>query len=260
MIDPRAGERGVTLIEATVVLSVAAILAAMMAPGINGYIEQARQARTRQDVQSIAEAVQQFITDTGEHQFLRDASNGATDSTPPTRLDTNRVDMLVGDGDVPARATAVTADSIWTQAVDGTVVDTISNHLIENTPGESTNQRYRNPTDVTVATPGGNNIDFARAASSGFNAPHAWRGPYLRGPVDSDPWGNRYAVNVAFLDTSATDTRANFTNGGSPALFPRFDVFVLSAGADEEVDTAFAQDGAVPGDDDFIYLVASHAK
>ncbi len=34
-------------------------------------------------------------------------------------------------------------------------------------------------------------------------------------------------------------------------------MFVLSAGPDEEIDTRSAQDGAVPGDDDFIYVVSS---
>jgi hypothetical protein len=38
------------------------------------------------------------------------------------------------------------------------------------------------------------------------------------------------------------------------------DVFVLSAGPDEEIDTKSAQDGVVPGDDDFIYVVSSNAK
>jgi len=254
-------ERGVTLVEAAVVLAVASILAAVAAPSINGYVDQARQARTREDIQTIGDAINQFISDTGEHQFLINANGGG--GVPPTRADSNRVDLLVSDGDIPTLGTAVSGESFWTQAVTGNgKADTLSNHLIENTPAELSTHRYRNPTDIIVGSPGGNNIDFARSDSAGLNAPQAWRGPYLRGPVDPDPWGNRYAVNVAFLDPAPTDTITGITAGSfSPASdYPRLDVFVLSAGPDEEIDTKSAQDGAVPGDDDFIYLVSSHAK
>lgn len=260
-------QRGMSLVEATVILAVISVLSAMLTPAINGYVEQARQARVRQDVQVIGEAIQEFIEDNAEHQFLRNGSDGTTYGTPagtsepPTRADTNRVDLLVSDGDIPTLATAVSTETFWTQAVNGAEYDTLSNHLIENLPGEASASRYRNPTDITLSSVGAQNIDFASTSSSGFNAPYAWRGPYLRGPVDPDPWGNRYAVNVAFLDPSPTATISGITSGFSPSTdYPRLDVIVLSAGPDEEIDTKSAQDGAVPGDDDFIYLVSSHAK
>lgn len=262
-----AREDGMSMVEAAVILAVVATLSAVLAPAINGYVDQARQARAREDVKTISDAIQAFITDNAEHQFLRDATT-ATTGQPPTREDGNRVDLLVSDGDIPTLATAVSGESFWTQAVNSTTVDTLSNHLIENAPlsadgtsGGAT--RYRNGPDITVNTPGGNNIDFARTASSAHNAPYFWRGPYLRSPVDPDPWGNRYAVNVVFLDPSVTATISGITNPGTPygtADYPRLDVFVLSAGPDEEIDTQSAQDGAVPGDDDFIYIVSSHAK
>lgn len=254
-------DRGVSLVEAAMILSVMAILSAVTAPSISGYIDQARQARVREDVTNIANAIQEFITDNAEHQFLRNGSDGSLDGTPPTRADTtNRIDLLVGDGDIPTLTATLAAETYWTQAVNGTTVDTLSNHLVENTPEGLTANRYRHPGDITVPTPGGNNIDFARTSSSGLNAPYAWRGPYLRGPVGPDPWGNRYAVNVAFLDPAATASITAITSGFSSGDYPRLDVFVLSAGADEEIDTQSAQDGAVRGDDDIIYLVSSHAK
>ena len=253
-------ERGVTLIEASIVLAVVGILAAVMAPSINIYIDQARAARAREDVKTIGDAINEFMTDNAERQFLKNGSNGASDQVPPTRLDSDRVNILVSDGDIPTRGNLVTGETLWTQTVNGTTIDTLSNHLIENTPGELTNSRWRNPSDIAI-TPGGNNIDFARAESSGFNAPYAWRGAYLRGPVESDPWGNRYAVNVAFLDAAPTNSLAgSITAGCNVGDFPRMDVFALSAGPDEEIDTKICQDGATPGDDDFIYLVSSNAK
>jgi type II secretory pathway pseudopilin PulG len=255
---PGGSERGLSLVEATIILAVISVLSAMLAPNINDYIAQARQARAREDVMVIANAINEFIADNGENQFLRNASDG-TASQPPTHGvgDINRVDLLVSDGDIPT-----SAELFWIQPVNGAAVDTLSNHLIENMPGELIGNRYRNGPDVTVVSPGGNNIDFAKATSSGFNAPYSWRGPYLRGPVDPDPWGNRYAVNVAFLDPSPTAAiTSGITAGFSAAAdYPRLDVFVLSAGPDEEIDTNSAQDGALPGDDDVIFIVSSHAK
>jgi type II secretory pathway pseudopilin PulG len=260
-----SNQRGVSLIEASIILSVVAILSAIMAPSINGYVERARQARAREDVKTIAEAIQAFITDTAEHFFL--LTGNGTSPTPPSHADGQRVNLLVSDGDIPSLGSTVSAETFWTTAINGTTVDTLANHLTENNPGETTASRYRNPTDMLVASPGGNNPDFARSESSSFNAPYAWRGPYLQAPIDPDPWGNRYAVNVGFLKATVTATAisniSSAPGGGSfsAALdYPRLDVFVLSAGADEEIDTRSAQDGAVPGDDDFIYLVSSNAK
>jgi hypothetical protein len=172
--------------------------------------------------------------------------------------------MLVSDGDIPGLSAAITTlgDTIWTQAVNGADIASFSDHLVENGPNDdNTTNRYRNPADITVPSPGAgtDGIDFSRTDSSGQNAPYAWRGAYLRGPVEPDPWGNRYAANVAFLDPVHFSTISGVSNG-DPLDFPRLDVFVLSAGPDEEIDTPFGMDGAVPGDDDFIYLVSTNAK
>ncbi len=255
-----SSDRGVSLVEATVVMAVFAVLSAAMAPAIQGYVERSRQARARADVQAVAQAIQDWITDTGESQFLINGSNGVLDRDPPTRADGNRVNLLVGDGDIPVLAAAISAETFWTRPVNSTTVDTFSNHLIENVPVESGGSRYRNPSDILVTAPGGGQIDFARSSSSGLNAPYAWRGSYLSGPVDPDPWGNRYAANVAFLDPSATGAVTGITPGFAFGDYPRLDVFVISAGPDEEIDTRSAQDGAVPFDDDFIFVVSAHAK
>lgn len=257
-------ERGVTIIEATIVLSVFALLSAVMAPSVQNYIDNARQVRAREDLQVIGNAIQDFIADNAENQFLIDATGAVTGTiiSPPGRADANRVNLLVSDGDIPVLAAAINTETFWTLAVNGNTVDTLSNHLIENTPADAAASRYRNPPDIVVAAPGGDNPDFARTSSSGFNAPYAWRGPYLRGPVDPDPWGNRYAVNVAFLDPAPTGAIAGavITGGFVFGDYPRLDVFVMSAGPDEEIDTESAQDGAVPFDDDFVFIVSSHAK
>jgi type II secretory pathway pseudopilin PulG len=254
-------DAGVSLIEATLVLAVFAVLTSVLAPSAVSYIEEARQARTRQDLQSIADAISSFVEDNGELQFLQTA-HGASAFTPPGRLDANRVNMLVSDGDVPTLGAGVAGETYWTQATSIAGIDTFANHLSQNTPADDPfgTLGYRNPVDISVGG-GGSNIDFTRAESGGYNAPYAWRGSYLPAPVSADPWGNRYAANVAFLDTEATAVvTGTITAGFGVADYPRLDVFVLSAGADEEIDTRSAQDGAVPGDDDFIYIVTSNAR
>jgi len=161
----------------------------------------------------------------------------------------------------PSLGAGVAGEDFWTQEVGGSV-DTLANHLVQNRPGDDAfgDLAYRTPSDIMIGG-GGFNIDFARPESGGYNAPFAWRGAYLRGPVQADPWGNRYAVNSAFLAPSPTVAVSGTISGSyGPTDYPRLDVFVLSAGADEEIDTMSAQDGAVPGDDDVIYVVSSHAK
>jgi type II secretory pathway pseudopilin PulG len=257
-------ERGVSLIEATIILSVFAVLTAIMAPAVAAYVDTARQARAREDVSVLGTAIQEFIADGAENQFLVNGSDGAQIYDPPTRVDTNRVNLLVSDGDIPVLSAAMAGDTYWTLTVlAANFVDTISNHLLENTPFGAAASQYRNPTDVNINPIGGKLADYARNSSSGFNASYSWRGAYLRGPVDTDPWGNRYAVNVMFLDPQPTALipAGALAASGSPAFaaYPRMDTFVMSAGPDEEIDTRAAQDGAVPGDDDFIFIVAANA-
>jgi hypothetical protein len=66
-----------------------------------------------------------------------------------------------------------------------------------------------------------------------------WRGAYLQNPVQSDPWGHRYAVNIGVM-------RGHY-----------FDTVVLSAGPDGIVDSPFERDGLPTTRDDIAALVAS---
>jgi type II secretory pathway pseudopilin PulG len=126
------------------------------------------------------------------------------------------VEMLVSDGDIP-RETSATGAAEWDDVVDNTtgVVDFLERHLVTNTPRGSAANDYP------------------------VSGSDIWRGAYLTAPDDPDPWGNRYAVNVKYLKDSP---RSN-------------DTFVMSAGPDEEIDSAFAVNGATPGDDDIIIVV-----
>lgn len=198
------GERGVTIIEATIVLTVAAILIAAAAPATSRALDTARLNRATTDVDAIATAIDNFID---EHTlFTPFTSTGASGG--------DIIEVLVSDGDIPVLGAGGGAN--WDDVVTccAAVVDVafLEGHLVLN------------------SSLGG--------AGSYSTAATGWKGAYINGPVDPDPWGNRYAVNVEYLKT--------LTNN---------DVFVLSAGPNEEVDTGYTLDGARPGIDDLISVV-----
>ena len=202
-------EAGVTLIEITIVLMALSILTAAMTPLATSTINRARLTRAVTDEQAIRTALNNFISDLPAY---------AGPHVDGTSAGTAAVQMLVSDGDIP-RDVSGTGSTTWqdTVANGARIVDLMENHLVQNQPFADATKLY--------PTSGGN----------------SWRGTYLSAPVDSDPWGNRYAVNTQYLMGVA----ANRVN----------DVFVYSSGPDEQIDTAFQTNGIVPGDDDIIVVV-----
>lgn len=118
-------------------------------------------------------------------------------------------DVLVGGGATPAALGAGT--DAWASPADAKAVGVLDDHLITN--AASYTQRPRGAT-------------------------FGWRGAYLDQPVQPDPWGNRYAVNVRAMRSS------------------NFDTLVLSAGPDGLVESAFELDGLLTQGDDIVSLVA----
>lgn len=194
-------ERGITLVEATIVLLVMAVLIAAAAPITSRTVDRSKLTKAFNDTKAINTAINNFLTE-------------FTAFTPFTITGTaigSTVQMLVSDGDIPDLGTG---DASWTNVVNtasAPFVDFLERHLVTNTPGGTG--------AYAVGSPG-------------------WRGAYINAPIDPDPWGNRYAVNVLFLRSSTAN-----------------DVFVLSAGPDERIDTPFTVNGAVPKGDDITSVV-----
>ena len=146
-------------------------------------------------------------------QKIRDAvnnfkANGFTIFTNNgTQLALNQVEFLYSDGDIPE----VGSSSLWRNTTANSVNDFLEEHLITN----AFNGLFSYSTLVLPI----------------------WRGAYLDGPVDPDPWGNRYAVNVIYLGPNVND------------------VVVMSAGPDEAVDTPDTGNPLSAGDDDIILLI-----
>jgi type II secretory pathway pseudopilin PulG len=209
-----------SLVEATVVLAVLALLGSVLAPSIVAYIDDARHARVRRDVATLATAISRMLVDTGESFVLRDG-NGASSTAPPLHGSSNRVHLLVSDGNTPALDAAVDrapGNTDWTDAIDNAAVWSFYDQLVVNTAG------YRTAAEMSVAA------EFDPDSGSGSNSEFFWRGAYLPPPVGPDPWGNRYAANVEFLGRIS----------GSSASGSDNDVLVLSAGPNATVDTTFA--------------------
>lgn len=209
------GAAGLSLVEATVILATISILTAVLAPVGKRTTDIARLARVSTDLSAIGQAILDFTA--AKPNQTKFTINGAVNGA--------RVDLLVSDGDIP-REMSASGSAAWQRVVDNTTgkVDFLERHLVTNNPRGSAANDYDIPPNV--------------------NAP-GWRGAFLSAPVDPDPWGNRYMVNVKFM----------VSRDKNP---PWYDVFVYSAGPDEIIDTLFALDGAVPGNDDLILIVFRH--
>jgi len=258
---------GWSLIELTIILIVLSILCAILSPVIDRYVRNAKIVRAREDCGAIASCIWMYIEDTANSYFLKDgtpnpalgASRDLNGGSAPDQSDANRVDLLVGDGDVPELGP--NGDQSWVRRVNFAEVDFLEYHLVTNRPGNAAGNAYRTPTDL-----GKGAVDFpsdpmfARDESGGFNSEFAWRGPYITAPVDPDPWGNRYAVNVKYLDPQADSANSTSELGTDAGNGYEEDVVVLTAGPDEEVDTDFNVDGLTPGDDDLIITLSANSR
>ncbi len=195
--------RGFSLVEATIVLAVIAVLTGAAAPSVSRTLAQGRLARAQTDVQAIRTAIHNVLT---EHTlFVPFTSTGAFDG--------DAIEVLVSDGDIPFTAVGATNwDDPVTCCAGAVDVAFLEAHLVNNAG--------------------------LGAAGAYSVAAGGWRGAYINAPVDPDPWGNRYAVNAEYLKSTTMN-----------------DVFVLSAGPDEDIDTPFTFNGARPGDDDIIAIV-----
>jgi type II secretory pathway pseudopilin PulG len=227
-------QRGFTLVEVTIILMVLTVLSAIMLPQMGNFNRLARFVKVREELGAICAGLETMLNDVGEAAFY-------TAGRGPHRRH-GAVGLLVGAGDTPDTGRSGTAEwsrpvgSTFAIATDGGTVepsfhvDTLANHLLFNTPLGEGERRW--PTA----------LDSERGAAARFQ----WRGPYLD-EVGSDPWGNRYMVNVFALQSPPD---------GGPFDHYGSGVVCLSAGPDQAVSTPFNQPVGWRSDgDDMIALL-----
>jgi len=181
----RRTDSGLSLIEATIVLSAIALLTAATAPAASRAIDTARLSRAVDDEEAIKTAVLNFIDDNvGFNGFVVDG----------TRKSSTPVDMLVTDGDTPTTV-SLSGDGRWTSPVTSTpgagfvITDFLERHLVTDNPFGNAALAY--PTST-------------------------WAGAYIASPLDPDPWGNRYAINSTYLKAPSNTKNDVFVYSAGP--------------------------------------------
>lgn len=232
-------ERGITIIETTVILSVLFILAGAMAPIVSESVNTARAVKARNDASMIAMGLINLQKDLGGDalSFGSALAMAGQSLALPNVLASEGADPEVdGADDVVERAIALpilASPGQQAAAASGRArraalraerhrwremrADALDDHLRTNRHG----YRYRRPGEY-----GG------------------WNGPYVSAEIAGDPWGKKYLINSRFLDGSASAADADGN--------PRKAVFVVSPGADGVIDTPFEQpivDARAYGDD-----------
>lgn len=258
MTTHRKQEHGFTLVEISILLSVVVVLSAVIAPVLSRSVADTKLAAAKAELGAISQALRQFLDDIGCEIVPQNRGSGSHRAgravqapftppplAPPTSdsgdlaraqaswgrcsagaiCNSDPVELLVSAGDIPALGPD--GDDEWVLPPDGANVDFLEYYLISNTPGDERSRAF--PTPEECADP----------LSARFHDVRAWRGAYLN-VGHGDPWGNRYMINTVFLDGIASE-----------------DVVILSAGPDQEVDSDFAVDGFVPGDDDIALLFST---
>lgn len=209
-----------SLLEAALVIAILAVVSSVALVAAMQHLEDARLSRATADVEMIGISIQSFMHDTGwAPAFKNGNSRGPQD---PIFL------VLESRGsDAP-----VTASLDW--PTNQTQFEQLENQLIKNQPG-----------GTGMAYPRMGQISYARFKG--------WNGPYLTSMPSSDPWGDRYLVNVQLLTPQGvqTDSTLTLATGQRPA------VFVISPGPNRQLETKFDQvaEAFVAGGDDVVFRI-----
>jgi hypothetical protein len=245
---PTYGEEGLSLVEATIILMTLLMLTAVLSPSIGDYVEEARNTKAKDDVETIGTAIVRLQRDVGSCIKIV-AANPCTEA--------NRVDILrstgpdVGASDLSSTAVDYADVDIspspinWDDDQGVDVGDTLENQFVFNAPN------YDTPNETTPT-------GYAR---SGPQPGLGWRGAYMTSPIGMDPWGKVYLSNVVFL-VVASDSTTGTAEGDTQGGWSR-DTIVISAGPNGLFDTPFEGNnnrGTARSGDDLIYVVRGDSR
>lgn len=240
MRGSRNHERGLSLVEVSIMLLVLMLLTGVLAPSINDFVNDAKWVKAKEDCEAIGITVARLVRDIGPCLKF----NGAAACTKA-----NRVDLLYSDGPdvtpsmLDGYASAPFSSSNAAGALnwdaDGTRGDSMVAQFAQNIPG--------------YASPDG--------SAGGLLFSLGWRGAYLSPSIGPDPWGRRYLVNTVFLAV-ASDASSGFGEGQRSGGWSR-DVICLSAGPNGVYETAFGgteAGGTASRGDDVVFVVSGGTR
>jgi type II secretory pathway pseudopilin PulG len=228
-------ERGITILETTVILSVLFILAGAMSPIVSESVNTARAVKAKNDASMIALGLINLQKDVGA-----DALNfGGEGVAPSTALGASGTtlrlpDLLASQGSAPDVEDAQTSESDPTPMVPLLAAPGHSGVSLTAEVRAATRAERRRWRDMAS----GSLDDHLMNNRRGYRIRRVgeyggWNGPYVSAEVKGDPWGRQFLVNSRWLDggSSAADAQGRIRRA----------VFVVSAGADGVIDTPFEQ-------------------
>jgi len=238
-------QKGLSLIEVTIMLLVLMLLTSVLAPSIFDFVNDAQWVKVKEDCEALAVSVARLHKDVGSKLYT---TPGGQWNYPA-----NKMDIMLSDfTNVPV----VTGPHVmgfgggatnWFGTGNGefpfnnAVMDTCSNQLITN-----------------LAFGVGPGIYPEPAVNAPVFGPYfgqGWRGAYLSPPCASDPWGYAYQVNTKWATMQFQQGPWGIRNHCN-------DVFCLSPGKDGIIDTHFGVDyntfpqGVSRRGDDWVTIIA----
>ena len=236
-----------SLIEATATVAVGAVLAGVAVGGAIDAINDSKIQASIGDVSLIGQGIITFYKDNSFFPMYKDGQEtGAADAiyqvlvsengTYPAEETDLHWDVVVGHDDV---WTDGNPEGLFGHKPDFSAHGTIEGHLVRNV--------------LDDPTAGSENYPL-RGAYSG-DPQRGWAGPYVAVLPKTDPWGNKYMINVQELHaTHLRDEHGDLTDVGA---LPKIAVVVLSAGPNRMIETAGDQsfDSFTAAGDDILFRV-----
>jgi type II secretory pathway pseudopilin PulG len=239
-------ETGMSLVEATIILMVLALLTAVIAPSAGDYIEEARNTKAKADVEAIGLGIVRLVRDTGLPCLSKNGTSCAK---------ANKVEVLMTGASTTANLPASDVAAFSTSA-------NFASAAALNWAGATTSPVAAGGRDLADNHLVTNSVSYTAAGFTGGGGPKfgfGWRGAYLSGPIDTDPWGYAYQANTVFTGV-ATDATAGTGEGALSGGWSA-DLKVISGGSNGNIQTLFGSaNGEAAAGDDVLYTIQGSTR
>jgi hypothetical protein len=237
-----------SLMEATATVAVGAVLAGVAVGGAIDAINDSKIQAAIGDVSSIGQGVITFYKDNAFFPLYKDGNKTGTGPSDAYFYDlvsengTYPSDISPGTyWGVPANPAAWSESGFFGHKPDYSTHDSIEGHLVRNELGRTGNKEYP-----------------LRGNYSG-DPQRGWAGPYVAVLPKTDPWGNKYMINIRELHAAhlLDSGFASVHLAGGPGNLPKIAVVVLSAGPNRTIETNGEQqfDVFAAAGDDIVFRV-----